>query len=110
MERYLQLGRKNEEKCQLSFVISLQRGGGVYAKIKRADIDKNIDRWSNTLVGYVSGDKPFNSHLKIVLKEFGSHLALLKSFPERVASFSSLEAKKNASVCVNEAHDFLMGD
>ena len=34
------------------------------ASISRSDILDNVNKWSNTLVGYVMGNKPFFTHLK----------------------------------------------
>jgi len=33
-------------------------------KINKTEIDDNINRWDNTLVGYILGDKPYYVHLK----------------------------------------------
>ncbi|XP_020250145.1 uncharacterized protein LOC109827551 [Asparagus officinalis] len=38
--------------------------GMQYATIPRSEILLNVEKWNNTLIGYVLGDKPFYSHLK----------------------------------------------
>ena len=38
--------------------------GSHFAKVKREELDLNIEKWSNTLVRYVLDDKPFYLHLK----------------------------------------------
>lgn len=40
------------------------KNGKLYATISRDEIIKNVEKWSNTLVGYVMGDKPFYSYLR----------------------------------------------
>lgn len=50
-------GRKLDDVCRLDFVAperSLE--GKIYAKIPRAEIIFNVNRWCNTLVGYVVGN------------------------------------------------------
>jgi len=58
-------GRILEYNCKLSYVKpSINSVGSIYAKINRSELDETIARWSNTLVGYVLGDKPYYMHLK----------------------------------------------
>jgi len=38
--------------------------GLAVAKINKSEILDNVNKWSNTLVGFVMGNKPFSMHLK----------------------------------------------
>ena len=71
------LGRNLTEDSKLSFIPPcVDDSGDCYAKIDRFEIDANIQKWDNTLVGYVLGDKPFYIHLKLVLLDFGNQPVL----------------------------------
>jgi len=59
------LGRELDDACKLDFVPPLQTPEGkICAHISREEINHNVLRWNNTLVGYVLGNRPFYSHLK----------------------------------------------
>ena len=54
-----------EEDCKLDFVDpSTDSVGNPIASIPKSEILENVERWKNTLVGYVLGDKPFHLNLK----------------------------------------------
>lgn len=38
--------------------------GSLYAPITREELDENISKWQDTLVGYILCDRPFYSHLR----------------------------------------------
>ena len=44
--------------------LEISSNGKSFALIPRSDILSNVDRWSNTLVGYVVGNKPFCLQIK----------------------------------------------
>jgi len=53
------------DECKLNFVQPLSSpDGSPYASIYIFEIEDNVSKWSNTLVGYVIGDKPYCMHLK----------------------------------------------
>jgi len=57
--------RKLNSGCEIEFIEPLNSiDGSSYVSILKSEIDENIDKWSNTLVGYVIGNKPFYVHLK----------------------------------------------
>ncbi|XP_020266255.1 uncharacterized protein LOC109841719 [Asparagus officinalis] len=59
------MGREVNQNCSLKFFPpSIDSNGLLYAEIPRSEILINVDKWNNTLIGYVLGDKPFYSHLK----------------------------------------------
>ncbi|XP_020251080.1 uncharacterized protein LOC109828511 [Asparagus officinalis] len=59
------MGREVNQNCSLQyFPPSVDSNGIQYASIPRSEILLNVDKWNNTLIGYVLGDKPFYSHLK----------------------------------------------
>lgn len=59
------LGRKIQHDCNLQYYPpSKDSNGNLYVSIPKSEIEVNVQKWSNTLVGYVLGDKPFYSHLK----------------------------------------------
>ena len=59
------LGCRLDEDCKLQyFPPSRSVDGKVYAKISNSEIEQNVKRWSNTLAGFVLGERPFNNHLK----------------------------------------------
>jgi len=59
------MGRSINENCALKYFPSnVDSEGHQYASIPRSVILSNVDKWNNTLVGYVVGDKPFYSQLK----------------------------------------------
>ncbi|XP_020243286.1 uncharacterized protein LOC109821513 [Asparagus officinalis] len=59
------MGREVNQNCSLEyFPPSIDSKGQLYATIPRSEILLNVDKWNNTLIGYVLGDKPFYSHLK----------------------------------------------
>jgi len=53
------MGRKLDEGCKLDFVAPLSSDESFFAQIKQSEIDDNINKWDNTLVGYVLGEKPY---------------------------------------------------
>ena len=58
-------GRKTSEKCHLDYIeLNKSADGTGYAKIMKSEIDEDITKWSNTLVGYFMGLKPFFLHIK----------------------------------------------
>ena len=89
------LGRKLDDACKLAFVPPLQTAEGkVCAQIFKDEIDHNVLRWSNTLVGYVLGDGPFYNHLKHVLQGSGIQLVLRKYTLKKTVSSSSDLARR----------------
>ena len=59
------MGRKVNAGSDLEFIAPIKKGDGVeVASISRSDILDNVNKWSNTLVGYVMGNKSFFLHLK----------------------------------------------
>ncbi|XP_020258784.1 uncharacterized protein LOC109835211 [Asparagus officinalis] len=59
------MGREVNQNCSLEyFPPSIDSNGLLYASIPRSEILLNVDKWNNTLIGYVLGDKPFYTHLK----------------------------------------------
>jgi hypothetical protein len=58
------MGRQVNEDCILQFHAPLIDDKGIYASIPKSAIDANVNKWCNTLVGYVMGDRPFYSQLK----------------------------------------------
>ena len=59
------MGRHLDDECKLHFVQpKTYPDGSLYAQIDRSEIDDNINRWDNTLVGYVLGNKLYYHHLK----------------------------------------------
>ena len=65
MEGCVHQGRKLEEDCKLNFAKPLSSSNGnIYTWTDKAEIDDNINRWDNTLVGYVLGEKSYYFHLK----------------------------------------------
>ena len=66
-------GRKLGAGCELEFIEPVKNPEGKeYVAILRTEIAENIGRWSNTLVEYVVGDKPFYMHLKACIGRFES--------------------------------------
>jgi len=58
------MGRDIKDDCALEFFAPLSDDkGNQFAAIPRSVILENVNKWNNTLVGYVLGDKPFYSHL-----------------------------------------------
>ena len=58
-------GRQMNSDSALEFIEPIKKSDGEqYASILRSEIAENIMMWSNTLVGYVMGNKPFYLHLK----------------------------------------------
>ena len=54
-----------EESCKLEFIEpACSPEGKLFAKIPKSEIKPNIEKWRNTLVGYVVGNKPFYMQLK----------------------------------------------
>jgi len=53
------------EECKLDFVEPIRNSEGKpVAQIPKSEILANVNKWRNTLAGYVLGDKPFYMHLK----------------------------------------------
>jgi len=48
----------------LDYVAPTITEGKQYAQIPKSEILANVEKWKNTLVGYVLGNKPFYLHLK----------------------------------------------
>ena len=65
MKRCCIQSRKLNAGCELEYIKPIKGSNGrVYASISKTMIDDNVNRWANTLVGYVIGHKPFYIHLK----------------------------------------------
>jgi len=59
------MGRKTEEDYQLEYLApSADLTCKPFVSIPKSEIVENVEKWKNTLVGYVLGDKPFYMHLK----------------------------------------------
>ena len=54
------MGRKIEEDYQLDYVaLSTDLTGKPFVSMPKFEIVENVEKWKNTLVGYVLGDKTF---------------------------------------------------
>jgi len=51
------MGRKLDYDCKLTYILP-------YLEIPQTEIEDKVTKWSNSMIGYVLGDKPFYSHLK----------------------------------------------
>ena len=59
------MGRNLEDQSKLTYVPPHTKSDGInFASINGAEIDININKWNNTLVGCVLGEKPYFLHLK----------------------------------------------
>jgi len=56
MNNICTLGRSMDEECKLEYVKPICVEGKLFAATPRWEINENIQRWSNMLVGYVIGD------------------------------------------------------
>ena len=59
-------GGKLSSGCELEFIEPVKNSEGKeYAALLKYEIDKDVSKWSSTLVGYVIGDNLFYMHLKV---------------------------------------------
>jgi len=59
------MGRKVSAGSDLEFIAPIKKGDGIeVASISRSDILDHVNKWSNTLLGYIIENKPFFMYLK----------------------------------------------
>lgn len=58
-------GKNKGEECMQGYIELMNDANGKeYIEITEDEIEENVKKWDNTLVGYVMGSKPFYSHIK----------------------------------------------
>ena len=105
------MGRKLDEGCKLDFVAPLSSDESFFAQIKQSEIDDNINKWDNTLVGYVLGEKPYFFHLKACVMRLWKPTCPLDILTREMDIFSSdLDQGKSASGSFKRVLGSLMVD
>jgi len=99
--------------CKLSFVkpVKISEGESI-TKISRSEFEENLERWSNILIGYVLGDKPFYLHLKACAGRIWKLTCSLEihSRKNRFSFPLNLAPRMNVLVFYKEDLGFLMVD
>ena len=82
------MAKKHYDDCVFEFIApekSLE--GKMFWNIPKSEIFASVEKWQNTLVGYVAGNRPFYVHLKTCVSKTWKVLALLRFTQERVIFF-----------------------